>query len=82
MFVAVATVIPVLQVLWLVASATVPGEWLAWVFVVSGTTSVFGSLGLAIWRRSLFWLAVLLAPLGCWSVAFMYAYGAGIARMH
>ena len=77
-----ATATIVLQVILVFASAAPFANWFAWIFIISGMISFFGTLGLAIWRRSLKWILVFIAYLLFWTMALVAAYSMAISRMH
>lgn len=77
-----ATAVITLQVLLAVVGVAPLKNWFAWIFVISGLASFFGSIALIIWRRSGVWGLALALSLFDWFVAFAVAFGAGIARMH
>lgn len=79
---AVATLIVVAQAVAAFAAVAVLSSGFAWVFVIAGLISFFGSLCLAIWRKSLRWTLAFAASLLCWLAAFAVAHGMAISRMH
>lgn len=79
---ALATLSIVAQAMSVFANRAVLSDGFAWVFVSAGSVAFFGSLGLAIWRKSRRWALAFAVTVLCWLAAFIVAYGMAVSRMH